>query len=374
VVYAQSIYASYMRGIGRVAYVLDDISPDNIKRFKITNINADMAMHTVTINRDSFNKHRDLKIFQLPKKEALIEPIKINKNNYEYNPVTKYPKIFNKIEPNIRSQIGGPDGFYFGDLRLRARSELQVQKNFNIISEFSYGLINNFDELKLESDSLLPHVRTDIVKYLKETQHFSINRIQANLFYNITPNLYSKISFGLLETMFAGYGGEVLYRPFYSNLAIGAELWKVYKRDFDMRFSLDKRGYETTTGHINIYYTEPRSQVTIALKGGRFLAQDSGINFDFSRRFKTGLRIGAFFSLTDVSEFEFGEGSFDKGFYFNVPIQIFSDNYTKQSQSFGLRPLTRDGAQFLIHSHHLWGVTDQAQSKNLTRDWNDLYD
>ena len=135
-----------------------------------------------------------------------------------------------------------------------------------------------------------------------------------------------------------------------------------------------RNGYKTVTGHINMYYTEPRSQVTVAIKGGKFLAKDSGINFDFSRRFRTGVRIGAFFSLTDISREEFGEGSFDKGFYFNVPIQLFSDEYTKQSQSFGLRPLTRDGAQFLIHSHHLWGVTDQAHSNNLTRDWSDFYD
>lgn len=374
VVFAQSIYASYMRGIGRVAYVLDDISPEYIKQFKISNINADMAMHTVTIDRESFSKFRDLKAYQFPKKEGIVEPIKINKLDYEYNPKTQFPRIFNTIEPNIRSQIGGPDGFYFGDLRIRARSELQLQKNFNIVSEFSYGLLNNFDNLKLESDSLLPRVRTDVVKYLKGSQDFSVNRLQANIFHNLTPNIYTKSSFGIFETMFAGYGAEILYRPFYSNFAIGAELWKVYRRDFDMMFELDRQGYKTVTGHINMYYTEPRSQITVALKGGRFLAKDSGINFDFSRRFRTGVRIGAFFSLTDISEYEFGEGSFDKGFYFNVPIQLFSDEYTKQSQSFGLRPLTRDGAQFLIHSHHLWGVTDQAQSNNLTRDWSDFYD
>jgi hypothetical protein len=221
---------------------------------------------------------------------------------------------------------------------------------------------------------VIPHVRTDIVKYLKATQHFSINRLQANIFNNLTPNIYTKFSFGLLETMFAGYGGEILYRPFYSNFAIGAEAWHVYKRDFDMRFDLNPDGYEVNTGHINLYYTEPRSKVTIALKGGKFLAQDSGINFDFSRRFETGLRIGAFFSLTDISEYEFGEGSFDKGFYFNVPIEIFSRSHTKQTQSFGLKPLPRDGAAFLIHSHNLWGVTDQAQHYNLDRDWDDLYE
>ena len=58
----------------------------------------------------------------------------------------------------------------------------------NIISEFSYGVTNNFDDLKLESDSRLEHVRTDIVKYLKATQHFSVNRLQANIFNNLTPN------------------------------------------------------------------------------------------------------------------------------------------------------------------------------------------
>ncbi|MDB9908783.1 YjbH domain-containing protein [Gammaproteobacteria bacterium] len=374
IVYAQSKHGSYIRAAGRVASVLDDISPEYIENFEIININADMAMHAIELKRESFSRHRINKVYQIPKRDISIKSLKLNKNDYEYNPVTKYPKIFGRIEPNLRSQIGGPDGFYFGDLRVRWASEIQFNKSFNIISELSYGITNNFDDLKLESDSVIPHVRTDIVKYLKATQHFSINRLQANIFNNLTPNIYTKFSFGLLETMFAGYGGEILYRPFYSNFAIGAEAWHVYKRDFDMRFDLNPDGYEVKTGHINLYYTEPRSKVTIALKGGKFLAQDSGINFDFSRRFETGLRIGAFFSLTDISEYEFGEGSFDKGFYFNVPIEIFSRSHTKQTQSFGLKPLTRDGAAFLIHSHNLWGVTDQAQHYNLDRDWDDLYE
>ena len=66
------------------------------------------------------------------------------------------------------------------------------------------------------------------------------------------------------------------------------------KRDFDQLFSF--QDYETTTGHITFYYKEPRTQIITRLKGGRFLAEDSGINLEFSRRFKSGLRIGAFFS------------------------------------------------------------------------------
>jgi hypothetical protein len=110
------------------------------------------------------------------------------------------------------------------------------------------------------------------------------------------------------------------------------------------------------------------------MKGGRFLAGDSGINFDLSRRFKSGLRIGAFFSQTDISKQEFGEGSFDKGFYFYIPIEFFFDRHSKGIAGFGLRPLTRDGAQFLVHSHHLYGITDQASAYNINRNWNDIYD
>ena len=121
-------------------------------------------------------------------------------------------------------------------------------------------------------------------------------------------------------------------------------------------------------------YKEPYSNITFAVKGGRFLAGDSGFNIDFSRRFKSGLRIGAFFSLTDISKREFGEGSFDKGFYFNIPMQAFFTNYSRSIAGWGLRPLTRDGAAFLMHSHNLWGITEPAQSYALTRDWDDIYD
>jgi hypothetical protein len=51
-----------------------------------------------------------------------------------------------------------------------------------------------------------------------------------------------------------------------------------------------------------------------------------------------------------------------------------SKKHSKKISAFGLRPLTRDGAIYLIHSHHLWGVTDQGVLSHNTRDWDDIYD
>ena len=84
--------------------------------------------------------------------------------------------------------------------------------------------------------------------------------------------------------------------------------------------------------------------------------------------------MGIFFSITDISKKEFGEGSFDKGFFFNLPIQVFFDDYSRGQSGFGLRPLTRDGAQFLVHAQNLWSTTYQANKDQIISEWDGFYD
>jgi hypothetical protein len=368
---AQNKYASHARKIGRISRVLDEVVPNNIDTFNIVAVNAGMKQHIAAVDRYAFNKYKDDKVSILAAKEILISEVPAEVS-YKWSPTQNYPAFLFAIAPDIRSQIGGPDGFYFGDFRLAFNSETMIKENQNFLFSASLGITNNFAELKLNSDSVLPHVRTDIVKYLKATSDYSINRAQYNYFRKLSPNVYSKISAGLFENMFGGVGGEILYRPNQHTWAIGAEIWSVRQRDYEMMF--DFLDYTTEIGFINMYYEEPRSKINLAIKGGRFLAGDSGINFDFHRRFQTGLRLGAFFSVTDISKAEFGEGSFDKGFYFHIPIESFFSTFRSENVGWGLRPLTRDGAAYLAHSHHLFGVTDQAQAYNINRDWKTLYD
>ena len=377
ITFTQNTHGSYPRMMGRAVNILDQIAPDNIDTFVLTNLNAEMPLLTYEISRSDYNTYKRLKI-----SEPLQSSTKIYKNNtpdivnYEYQPITRLPLLINSFAPQLRSQIGGPDGFYFGDLSYGVRSEFIIRENLTLLTTASIGLLDNFDDLKLASDSSLPHVRTDIVKYLKQSKKAHITRMQFNYFKNPFGSFYYKISGGLFEQMFGGIGFETLYRPFEKDFGVGMELWRVKQRSYRQLFSFleGDNAYETTTGHINFYFKEPRSQVLVAIKAGRFLAEDSGFNFDFSRRFKSGLTLGAFFSRTDISYAEYGEGSFDKGWYFSFPLDMFQKKHSKQITSFGLRPLTRDGAVYLIHAHHLYGVTDQAVLSHNTRDWDDIYD
>lgn len=371
--YTQSKHDSYIRASGRVMDILDTILPDEVQNISVANINAGMGMHEIVFDREAFAKNKKINSFQLTAKSSTVRGFQNNKDKeYEFIPKALFPETHFKVSPAFRSQIGGPDGFFFGDLRISANTETIFNKGLTFTTASSVGLYDNLDELNLNPDSILPHVRTDIVSYLKESRGFSINRAQLNSFYSPSQDIYTKLSAGILEEMFGGIGGEILWRPFGSDYAIGAEVWRVKQRDYDMKFKF--RDYEVSTGYINFYYREPRSSIVLALKGGRFLAGDSGFNFDFSRLFPSGLRLGAFFSITDISEAEFGEGSFDKGFYFHIPIHVFFTTHQRGLENFGLRPITRDGAAILNHGHHLWGVTEQAQYMSITEDWDDIYE
>ena len=373
ITYSQSKYLNSAQAVGRLANILDQISPKVIEEFSLVAINADQSMFAVDIPRAEYQLYKkQRKTDALLKAVSIYQPDPKQHLDHDYRPRTKLPTTIWKLSPAIRSQIGGPDGFYFGDFSIAFHSETLLRRNFNILSVASLGLFNNFDDLKLASDSILPHVRTDIVKYLKNSDKYHITRLQTNYFMNPYKSLYAKVSAGIFEPMFSGYGGEILYKPFNKNFGVGAEIWKVRQRSYRQLFgSLD---YTTLTGHINFYYREPLTRVLFQVKGGRFLAEDSGFSFNFSREFKSGLNMGVFFSLTDISKAEFGEGSFDKGFFFNIPIQVFFDQYSRGSSGFGLRPLTRDGAQPLTVAQSLWSVTNQANRDQIIFGWDGFYD
>ena len=377
VIFAQGKYRNPVIASGRTLNTLDQIAPNNITSFKIHEINGGVGLYSISVNRDAFNRDRKQFLPPKPDIDISVEPFNLNNNNnnYQFNPETKYPAFFHTIGPDIRSQIGGPDGFFFGDLKLKSVSELLIRRGLSVVSIISYGLYDNMDDLKLASDSVLPHVRTDIVKYLKQSRDLSIQRMQLNKFGQISPSIFYKFSAGILESMFNGYGGEALYKPFDKNYAIGVEAWKVYQRNYDQMFGiLDDVDYETTTGHISLYYHEPITNIIFKMKGGKFLAQDSGISFEFTREFYSGFRLSAFITRTDISKEEFGEGSFDKGFSFYIPLEIFSNSYNSRNFGWGLKPITRDGGATLSHSHNLWGVVHKSHKHKFNRHIADFYD
>ena len=59
----------------------------------------------------------------------------------------------------------------------------------------------------------------------------------------------------------------------------------------------------------------------------------------------------------------------DKGFYFQVPMDLFSKNYTGSYSNFKLSPLTRDGGAKLEFDKDLRGLIYNSSLNELRQGW-----
>ena len=184
-------------------------------------------------------------------------------------------------------------------------------------------------------------------------------------------DLFFRADFGLMEDMFGGFGGEVLYRPIQKRFSYGLSLHRVKQRGYDQRFSF--KDYETTTGHFSLYFDLPR-EISVQLQTGKYLAGDKGATLNLSRRFESGFILGVFATKTNLSAEEFGEGSFDKGFYLSIPTKLFYPEFTSGFIYFGLHPLTKDGGAFLNQHNSLYSILGDTNLHSITRDWKDILD
>ncbi len=222
---------------------------------------------------------------------------------------------------------------------------------------------------------LLPRVRSNIIEYLKQGEN-NLVHLQADYLFNIAPEWFGRVSAGIFEEMYGGVRGEVLYRPFAERWAVGFDLNWLRQRDFDQRLSFleGELDYRVTTGHLSFYYDVPFWGLHSTVRFGRYLARDVGATIEVAREFDGGIVFGVFATLTDVPFEEFGEGSFDKGFFLSIPFDVLITSATTRSAGFLFRPLSRDGGQRLNLRNQLYGLTSAYKLNRVARDWHRILD
>lgn len=250
----------------------------------------------------------------------------------------------------FRPFLASREEFFKGALLLENDSEYVLLDNLLLNMNLKYSLADNFDDLRFPAVDTYPaQVRSDVKKYLQNMDKgILIGRAQLDYFITPAKNHHLMLSAGVLEDMFSGYGIEYLYFKNNTNYSFGFEMFNVKKRDYNWKFgTLD---YENVTAHLNINYRNyGLIPFDMKLSYGEYLAGDVGTTIEFSRNFPNGVNFGVFASNTNVSAQQFGEGSFDKGLFFNIPIYNNLINYT-------WRPLTKDPAAKLIRRNTLHGL------------------
>jgi hypothetical protein len=373
----QNTFRSTPKGLGRAARIIANRSPGDVDFIRLHVLRRGLDVADVTFRRRDLEKGGQIVGGQKSPGETwhqatLSAPLASGtEESPTHTPPWFYPRSSFNITPAFRQNIGGPDKYYVFQIYAAANATVELAKGLHVGGSYGIDLYNNFDEIQLQSNSALPKVRTDLKNYLQQgtTGLFSLD---TNYFFNLRPNWYGKVSAGLFEPMFGGAGGEVLYAPYEERWALGGEFYYAKQRDFDL--SLGFRDYDTTTGHLSAYYKLPVYNLVSQLNVGRYLAGDDGATLEISRQFDSGVAVGVFATLTDVPFEKFGEGSFDKGFYLNIPLDMFLARSSTQRRSLGFRPVTRDGGARLDVGSRLYPMVDAVRRPTLERDWREVFE
>tara|TARA_E500000331_G_scaffold320470_1_gene333987 strand:- start:2098 stop:4053 length:1956 start_codon:yes stop_codon:yes gene_type:complete len=282
---------------------------------------------------------------------------------FQKNAKTIYErKTTNRFNTNtgirFRPFLASREEFFKGAILVENDTEFILREDLFFNTNLKYNISNNFDNFRFPPVDTYPaQVRSDVKQYLKNMDE-GVLIGRAQLDYHLTPKTNHHLMFtgGILEDMFSGAGIEYLYFKPNTNYSFGIELFKVKKRDYEWGFGhLD---YENITMTANLYYRNYGSiPFDMKLSAGEYLAGDVGTTIEFSRTFQSGLEFGAFATFTDVTTQQFGEGSFDKGIFFNIPIYGNFIAYT-------WRPLTKDPGAKLIRRNSLHDLLVRFQSIN----------
>lgn len=276
-----------------------------------------------------------------------------------------YPNLRLGADLAMRMQLMDPNEPLKHQIYVRGTAGIEVTRKFNFWSSYSIDVANDFTT-KRPSDSVLPRVRSEINRYLTEGEN-GIDSFYLEYKDLIVKDLILRGYGGLLEEMFGGVGIESLWTPFSKRWALGFNINWVRQRNFPKNFRF--QNYSVVTGHASLYYASPWYDFDFGIHVGRYLAGDRGFTFEARRAFDNGFSVGAFFTRTDVSKEDFGEGSFDKGLYLRIPFNLLSPFNTRSSYRTVVRSLERDGGRRLEgFAGELWWDRRSVRSDTLQRE------
>jgi hypothetical protein len=357
-------YGQAAQALGRTARVLANEEPPQAEHFDIALMSDGVPLSAVRINRDDLYEleHDPDNAWRSFARAQISDTIPLVQGGILSD---AYPHFSYRFGPYLNFSFFDPDDPLRYELGAVLGLDYTLVPGLTLSTELRQPILSTLDDSTRPSDSTLPRVRSDWNIYARES-NLRVEHMTAEYLWRPGTNLYARTTLGYLETMFGGLSTELLWYPADSRLALGIEANYVAQRDFDVLFGF--QDYSVATGHASAYYDLPgdyHAQVDV----GRYLAGDYGATFTLDREFNNGFKVGAFFTLTNVSSEEFGEGSFDKGIRIEVPISWITGRPSRNKIAQTIRPVLRDGGARLNVRNRLYGVTREARAQDLSRGW-----
>lgn len=245
---------------------------------------------------------------------------------------------------NISTFFNDPSGALKYDLYATAGHGRRLGEGLFAHGMLRLSLLENVSDVNSTgSNSLLPHVRSDVGEYLGEGP-LKLSSLMIAKYMQLDERVYARLSAGFYEIMFAGAGGEILWMPAKGNYAFAFTAEALRQRDFQGYFGF--QDYSTVLALGTVYYQIPKYGVTLSARAGRFLAKDEGVRFEFARQLRSGFRFGVWYTVTNGNDIT-SPGSpsspyRDKGAFVVMPFHVFASKDTRGFFSYAMSAWTRD--------------------------------
>jgi hypothetical protein len=367
--YTNYHYYSEAEAAGRVARVLLNDTPPSVEMFHLILINKGLPQREIRIARSALERATLNYASGSELGPAIVTaPPPLNNPLLDRGWGDTYPRFHWSVSPGLSTAFFDPASPFQFQVLAALNGSVDLTPGLTVEAGLEANIYNNFN-LSLKPDSLLPHVRSDILQYYRHGIN-GIANLDAVYRTRLSRTITAELKAGYLESMFAGAGAQVLWRPEGERFAIGADVYEVWQRDFNRLFGV--QNYHVLTGHVSMYYASPWYGLNFNIHAGRYLAGDYGATFEITRRFSSGVEIGAFATFTNVPFAKFGEGSFDKGLIIHIPLEWALPFYSKSSYDLLLRSLTRDGGQRLNDDDSLYSETRPFSYEEITEHVDDI--
>ena len=274
-----------------------------------------------------------------------------------------------RVAPGLGLYFNDPSGALRFETFVNAHYGKQVDDGLFFKSFAQLTLMQNVSGVTQASNSLLPHVRTDVADY-KKSGNLKLMQAVLNKFYHPSQRVYARASAGFYEEMFGGAGGQVLYFPESAPWAFDVTVDALKQRDIGGGFAF--RNYSTVTALATLHYRFRDAGVTAAVRAGRFLAKDSGARIELKRRFRSGFVVGMWFTVTNGNDIT-APGSpdspyRDKGVFITIPLTTMLTRDTPTAAKLSIAPWTRDVGQMVLSPGDLYDVLEPADINMHDRD------
>jgi hypothetical protein len=367
-------YGAPSQAFGRIARAMTRSLPASVEEFEIVPVVNGMAMSSVIFRRSDLERLEHDAASEMLARTTFADGF----GRAPDADAGLYPKFTWSVGPFAQLSVFDPDNPVRADGGLRAMAEFEITPNFIISGSVTKKLFGNLDKVKRQDESNLPRVRTDQARYSVEGDP-SIEYLQLAHYGRPGKNLYSRVTAGYLEKMYGGVSAELLWKPVSSRFAVGAEINYIQRRNFDQLFGFQSmttvdpvnganREIPNVNGHVSAYYALGNG-FHGQLDMGRYLAGDYGATVSLDREFANGWRIGAYATFSNASFEDFGEGSFDKGIRFTLPLANIIGQPSRRKNDLVIQSLSRDGGARLNVNGRLYEQVRDYHKPDAVNSW-----